>query len=173
MPVQLRLLCPPPRRFTPAAGITNSSFVPQPSFVKRQKVRGAKARGLSYQRKVGAYLQQLFGDRCKVGAWIRFYNSSGGHYCQPDAIITDHSRNQIIVVETKLKHTSDAWWQLRELYEPITKHLFGSKIWRFAVCEIVKWFDPSSSFPEAIHMLPDPTKARPDKFNVHICGRGL
>lgn len=72
-------------------------------------------------------------------------------------------------MEIKLQHTPNAWWQLEMLYLPVLSAIFPSGDWEYALVEVVKWFDPSVSFPVTFQKLPDPLFAEPGRFGVHIC----
>ena len=116
------------------------------------------------------------------GPWFRFaqvapYGDSSARsrswsqpwlWCQPDGLDIDIRRGLITIVEFKLQHTSAAWWQTRRLYEPVVKAVFGTELWRFAIVEIVKWFDPDTAFPERFSFIPHLSAITPGGFHVHI-----
>jgi hypothetical protein len=72
------------------------------------------------------------------------------------------------IAEIKLKHTADAWWQLRRLYEPVLAKLFGADQWRFSFLEIVRWYDPHTAFPQAHALIREPSRMTPGALGVHI-----
>ena len=90
-------------------------------------------------------------------------------WCQPDGLLFLPYSGQIIIVECKLKHTSDAWWQLKMLYLPVIAKAFPEHLWKYGLCEVVRWYDPDVFFPEAIRLIPDVAKVGPKDFGVHIC----
>ena len=107
--------------------------------------------------------------------WLRFAQllpagarSRSWSWCQPDGLDIDIRRGLITIVEFKLQHTSAAWWQTRQLYEPVVKAVFGAAQWAFSIVEIVKWFDPDTAFPERFSFIPSLADARPGAFHVHI-----
>jgi hypothetical protein len=133
---------------------------------------GARGRGIRYEAKGHDYLDGLAKGMYVPGPWFRYINIAGGHYwCQPDGLIFDFNRGIITIVEFKLKHTSDAWWQTRKLYEPVVSHVFGKTLWRYTIVEIVKWFDKEVPFPETFNMARSPFDLTVGSFNVHIWGR--
>lgn len=67
--------------------------------------------------------------------------------CQPDGLIFNFHRGTIVIVEFKLRHTSEAYYQLTQLYAPVLSHLFPRPLWRLGLCEVVRWYDPSTIFP--------------------------
>jgi hypothetical protein len=75
---------------------------------------------------------------------------------------------KIIVVEMKLQHTAEAWWQLRYLYLPVLTKAFPPSLWKFAVCEVTKWYDPATVFPERVKLKAEVLDTAPDEFGVHI-----
>lgn len=102
--------------------------------------------------------------------WFKFLvsGSKRPRYCQPDALILDPHQGKLYVVEYKLHHNPDAWWQLRSLYEPVLRTAFPPEFWMMTLVEVTKWFDPVTPFPEEITMCPDLSVAKPGHFSVHI-----
>lgn len=116
-------------------------------------------------------LEDNFGDSYVPSPWLNFLGSRGVHWCQPDGLLFDIQRGVIAIVEIKYQHTTDAWWQLRRLYEPVLSALFPPSLWRFTVVEIVKWYDPQVPWPEPIRMLPQVSEGfalSPRQTGVHI-----
>ena len=115
----------------------------------------------------------MLGERCILGPWIKFKsaNQPGKFlWCQPDALILNIRLGTINIVEIKLRHTSDAWWQIRSLYEPVVRRIFG-KEWEYLPIEIVKWFDPHTKFPERLEFVKDVIDIpmlSPGKFHIYV-----
>lgn len=97
-------------------------------------------------------------------------DSKKAYYCQPDGLDFDFDKGLITIVEFKLQHTSNAWWQTRELYEPVVRKIFPSSLWEIAIVEIVKWFDPDAAFPERYNFVKDLSfsTVKPNEFHLHI-----
>lgn len=87
-------------------------------------------------------------------------------WCQPDGLLLDLYAGRIVIVEIKYQHTPDAWWQVRQLYQPVVRSAFGPD-WDIRACEVVKWYDPAIGFPEPVALAKDPALVR-DTFGVHI-----
>ncbi|MFQ5741977.1 MAG: hypothetical protein ACE5HV_00130 [Acidobacteriota bacterium] len=66
-----------------------------------------------------------------------------------------------------MRHTSDAWWQIRKLYEPVLRSVFGPD-WDYPVLEVVMWFDPDTPFPEILCFARHPHEVPAQAFGVHI-----
>lgn len=139
-----------------------------PPFIVKQKVRGKRAEGRRYERKVQEHFLATIPEYVP-SPWIKYQstNRSRWQWCQPDGLIVDIKRGRIVVVEVKLKHTSDAWWQVRRLYTPVVSHLFGAE-WQVEALEVVRWFDPFTAFPEQIEMCENPRGHWNGRFRVHI-----
>jgi hypothetical protein len=136
---------------------------------------GVRLDGIRYERKVHTAFQQIYspegrGALYAPAMWIRYVDNSRRKYAQPDGLLLDLRRSFITIVEIKLKHTIAAWFWLRELYEPLIRKIFGSR-WKFAVCEVVKWFDSGISWPEPLRMTADPSALMANEFGVHIWKR--
>ena len=161
--------CPPPRGFKPARTITWAHLRPgPPSFIKRKRPRGRKALGVRYERKVLDHLETSASLPLLRSPWIEFGELEQGRprWCQPDGLLLDPWEGRIVLLEVKYQHTADAWWQLTQLYSPVLQKLLPQ--WDICKVEVVKWFDPATSFPEKPLLLPDPVDAGRDGIHVHI-----
>lgn len=160
------LQCPPPQRLVPANNVRVALISTLPPFAVRQKRTGKRLQGIIYEQKVQEHLMLL--DPLYVpGFWINFLADAGWKYCQPDGLRIDVDSGVITLVEIKYQHTSDAWWQLKALYLPVLEKLFPASLWTFEFCEIVKWYDCATPFPEEVQLVANPF-ASSDKFKVHI-----
>lgn len=149
-----RALPQPPDRFVPALGVTNACYAEKPLSIVETRHKGKRAEGLRFQRKIEQHISALYPRNLQIGPWIVF-NTPQQHsrYCQPDIVITDGITNKVIVIETKLRHTPTAWWQLEQLYVPVLQTIYRkSKIVKIEVC---RWFDPHTSFPVRFEIIDD------------------
>lgn len=162
----------PPRRFRPAGVVEWVEFSPTPPpFVHEKKRKGRRAEGIRYEKKVHLLNEARFGEVYIASPWFRFMEVGADRprWCQPDALMIDFERGQITIVECKLQHTADAWWQLRWLYLPIVAKAFPGTLWKIGLVEVVKWYDPATAFPEKVKMRADIKDVQPGEFGVHIC----
>lgn len=158
--------CPPPSRFVPAIDVKFAKIISVPPFIKHKRYHGRRLEGIKYERKAQEYLSQI--DDCYIpGFWLSFLAGGNWRYCQPDGIRIDIQAGRITVVEIKSHHTSDAWWQVTQLYKPVLTHLFPEELWTYDYCEVVKWYDPDTLFPAHVHLVADPFRPSSD-FKVHI-----
>lgn len=140
-----------------------------PSFACAKGKRGsaAQAHGNRYEKKVQRYLTKHYPGTYIPSLWFRY--SVHGHphwnYCQPDGLLFDFNRNLITVVEIKLGHSLRAWKQIRTLYEPVVKRVFGP-YWRYAACEVASYHDPAIVFPEPLHYITRLSFSRPGQFGL-------
>ena len=88
-------------------------------------------------------------------------------WCQPDGLLLDIQRGRCTIVECKLQHTIDAWWQLTDLYLPVVRAALGPT-YIYSICEVCRWYDSRVSFPEEIRLSPDVFDVPPHRFGVHI-----
>ena len=160
---------PAPQGFKPAGEVLAASFATPPAIRKR-RYTGARLAGVRYERKVQEYLQTFYGDRYIASPWLRFFPREEGarwRWCQPDGILIDLAKGRITIVEVKYQHTSDAWWQVRHLYLPVLRKMFPEAYWEFDFCEVVKWYDPATPFPEKTVLAQEVSMKHPS-FKVHI-----
>jgi hypothetical protein len=125
---------------------------------------------MRYERKVQCYLLDIFPHHYIASPWFTFQKHEGDKrvWCQPDGLLIDLQLGLITLVEVKLRHTSDAWWQTRQLYLPVVRRLFGSRMWEYNILEIVRWYDADTLFPERYKLCPEIGGLAVDKFGVHI-----
>lgn len=160
----------PPRNFIPAGLIREAQFVFEPPEFTEKGNNGTVAQhaGNRYETKVHRYLYGLFPDQYLPAPWVRFHSQGQRRrWAEPDGLVIDIREGTIAIVEAKLSHTLDAWFQLRRLYEPLIRHIFGHS-WSYYIVEICGWYDPAVQFPEKVCMAPDLSKLGINEYNVHI-----
>lgn len=158
---------PAPLSFRPAGKVL-SAKLSLPPALRQKRYTGRRLAGVQYERKVQVHLEGIYGPRYLAGPWLQFYTGGAWRWCQPDGLLLDPVRGRITIVEVKYQHTSDAWWQVRGLYEPVLRVIFPASLWSFDACEVVKWYDPATLFPEKTVLAQDVGMEHPS-FKVHIC----
>lgn len=163
------------RVFKPAGVVTGATFLSSPPLFTSTPVHHTKAQklGLRYEKRVQGYLQKLVAGRNDVsvlfGPWVLYHNRSNGptaaNFCQPDMVIIEGSK--VTIVECKLQHTNDSWHQLRLLYEPVLKKIYGSSC-KIALVEICKWYDPHTYYAESFYYCENILEAEVGKLGMHI-----
>lgn len=99
--------------------------------------------------------------------WFQFQRyGNRQEFCQTDGLLFRPKQQKVLIIEVKYKHTPDAYWQLEEKYVPVVRKLFPE--WEISTLEIVKWYDPSTSFPVEVSLKKDILLASPNEFGVHI-----
>lgn len=162
---------PVPKGFKAAGEVQNVKHLAvEPVFTCYTRLRGRRAEGVRYERKLQVFLQEFYGKFYIPGPWFSFYEVGFGRirYCQPDGLLFQPYEGLITIVEAKLQHTAAAWWQLRLLYLPVIVKAFGGTRWRFAVCEVTKWYDPGITFPEKPRLRASIADTEPGEIGVHI-----
>jgi hypothetical protein len=150
----------PPRGFVPAQDVRRAKILPgQPAFITRRRARGAKARGVAYERKAQRYLAECAIGKPRAeyisGPWIEFEDASGRRWCQPDGLFLDHEHSVCIIAEIKYRHCAEAWWQLWRLYLPVVRVLYRS--YGYGCLEVVRYHDPQTPFPARYTFTPEAT----------------
>lgn len=169
-PLSTRLTAPPPRGFKVVTHVdwVQHSARPPPFLRQRRRRRGSRRAGELYEAKVHTELTSRYGGGYVPSVWWRFSDNGEIRWCQTDGLLFRPLERCITILEIKLQHTPDAWWQVKHLYYPVLKKAFPEDIWSFNFCEVVKWYDPAIVFPEYHHLAADPLAIGPGKFGVHI-----
>lgn len=170
-PQALRLSrCLPPPSFTPVREVVRAEFVKPPSFDMnpRRGHTGARAAGLRYERKAHDLLENRYGWRYLRSPWIRFYGEGKVRLCQPDGLLFDFARGRITILEIKLRHTPDTYYQVMDLYLPVVEVLFPRKLWDIRLCEVCGWYDVATKFPYPTQLRENPEDAEHGFIGIHI-----
>lgn len=160
----------PPQNFKPAGNVEFARMIAEsPPFTRKTKYTGKRAAGIIYERKAQKHLEFLYPETYVPGPWIYFREegSSKHRWCQPDGLVIDVVTGVVTCVEIKYNHTSDAWFQVKKLYQPVLRHIFPTPLWKHQCCEVVKWYDPAVRFPEPTQLTTDITRDT-SKFKVNI-----
>lgn len=120
-----------------------------PPHAKRNiRRRGARAKGVAYERKFQRHFQSSHPVQYLPSPWIRYKLVSGAlKWCQPDGLFFNVQAGIITIVEVKLSHTPDAYDQLWNLYHPVLEKIFSPRLWSIRGLEVVRWYDPYVGFP--------------------------
>lgn len=139
-----------------------------PHRCERRNLRGVLRQGIRYEKFVQKKLTAAYGDNYVPSPWIEYGTEAGKFVCQPDGLLFDLRlpNPRLTIIEIKLRHTAKAWWQVRELYEPVCHKLFEQ--WPIAACEITQYFDRCIYFPERYTLIPEPQRSPVGRFSVFI-----
>lgn len=160
------LLLPAPEGFRPAGRVLEAKFCTPPA-IRRKRYTGRRLQGVRYEKLVHAHLESFYGEKYLPSPWVQFFAEGKWRWCQPDGLLLDLAAGRIIIVEVKYQHTPDAWWQVRKLYQPVLQAMFPQSLWAFEVCEVVRWYDPATLFPERVVLAAEVGMQHP-AFKVHI-----
>lgn len=144
--------CPPPaKHFLAALGVRYAKFLPsRPAFIRRGRSRGRFAVGMRYEREAKEWLSLFALGRADLvyqdGPWLEYADETGKRWCQPDALLVNAAKRTCTILEIKYSHTSDAWYQLKQLYLPVLRVAMPG--YSFSMLEVVHWFDPQAAWPE-------------------------
>lgn len=150
----------PPQGFRPVLGQVSSVSMSRSGFARARVSGGANGHtaaqhsGLRYEDLVQEHLSAVFPDYLQ-SPWLRFTEHTefgdDKRACVPDGLIL---RPPVAVVfEAKIRHTTDAWFQLRRLYAPVVAALRG--ITQIYLVEVCSSFDPTVLNPEPIARILD------------------
>lgn len=96
----------------------------------RARARGAKAKGLQYERALARALPWA-----QHGPWFEYEDSKGLGLCQPDFVIEEEER--VIVLEAKYTWTLQGHLQIEQLYRPVLEMLLGKPVVGIEVCKVL------------------------------------
>lgn len=126
---------------------------------------------MKYEEKVHRIFEDRFALRYFPSIWWKYYSKDRVRYCQTDGILIDEERKRILIIEIKYSHTSDAFWQVENVYVPVLRKFFERSNFSIATCEVVKWFDPSVSYPKQPNLRESLEAVKVGEFAVHILNR--
>lgn len=161
------------RRLQPAVDVLSAHRCQQPHWIRRGRARGAFAAGIRYEKQALSYLVEctlgLPNVRVVEGPWYEFQCREGKvRHCQPDAVLFNKDQAVGIIVEVKLKHTPDSWWQLQEIYRPVLR-VAHPDVRAWGILEICHWHDPATKFPQRYDFTDNPLVIRSAaRVSVHI-----
>lgn len=100
----------------------------------------------------------------RFNQWIRFHDTNGTGFAQPDVIIdTPHG---IYILECKYTYTDMGWEQLERLYIPLVRHLHpGRPVFGVEVCKVL---DETRPLVVGLSFLDSPP---PPRLTWHFLGR--
>lgn len=120
-----------PRR---VSQIATAMFLPSSPW-PTVRLRGSRAKGISYEKMVGRWLREwaktLPGVTLHSGQWLKFQDSSGPGHAQPDHYLVFPSL--VLLIECKLKQNTCAEGQLLHLYRPLLEHLYARPVFTIQV----------------------------------------
>ena len=136
----------------------------------RRPTRGAKGNGIRFEKRVVETLEKTHSNFFSGPAFSfkTIYNPRV--VCIPDGLF--FLKEEIVVVEIKLRHTVDAWYQLTQLYAPVVGMVFPNR--RLRLLEICSSYDPVERFPEPYLTVSDLNsflRASGPRMGVWIWGR--
>jgi hypothetical protein len=96
----------------------------RPKFIPKARLRGSRAAGVTYEKKVGKVLRHLFGTKAvHSGVWFEYADSVRQGVCQVDHYVL--REEVVLLIECKLSESLEAWGQMRDLYAPILRRAYG------------------------------------------------
>jgi len=106
---------------------SRTEFCDPPEWIGKLPTKGAKGRGIAYEKKVKKLLLEEFEDSFDVllGPWVRHGSISHWEYRQFDALLV--GKRRVFLIEIKLSHKADALTKLLEVYLPLAKKLYSRR----------------------------------------------
>ena len=117
-------------------------FIKQGPWGGVTKLKGARAKGKTFERTVARHLSRvMMYEHPEIAVihnqWIEYIQENKVHYCQPDILLI--SPDKVIIIETKLTQSLCANDQLFYLYAPLIKRLYpDKKVFCIMLCKNVK-----------------------------------
>ena len=102
-----------------------AKFLERGPVFKKKRVRGLKAEGLAYEKKLVAALQELAPKALWHVPWFSYKESEDDRlrYCSPD-ILTMSPDGTVLIIEAKRSCLLSAYTKLQDLYLPIVQKAF-------------------------------------------------
>lgn len=145
-------------------GLVYAAPCERPDFIPQARLRGSRAAGLRYERRVGAALPQARG-----GLWFHFLDRNGPGHCNPDLVLD--LGDVLAVLECKLTETEQGRLQISELYRPVLRYALGREV---IGVQVARNLTPRTDLGVVVHSLSEAlTRARGgDIPTLHWVERG-
>lgn len=105
-----------------------------PSFAQGvRRPRGAKAKGLKYEREIAQTLGCSAGSSWIAGQWFEFADANGKGYAQVDFMSIQS--DAVVVLEAKLSWCPEGHTQLEQLYRPLIEMAFRKPMVGLVICK--------------------------------------
>ena len=88
--------------------------------------KGAKGRGLSFERKMKKFLDKLDVDFVH-DKWISFVDLNGAGMAQPDFLVVKD--DFVLLIECKLRESESGYEQMLSLYKPLVEMLYNKPVY--------------------------------------------
>lgn len=145
-----------------------------PSFVTKHRLRGAKGAGLRYEYQAQPVLATICRESSRVieylaSPWFVYRTKDSPNrwnYAQPDGLAIAPNDGCVYIVEIKLRHTADSYFQLLDRYLPMMETFFGPG-WKFIPVEVCRWYDPHTAYPCKVSLREHWLESRPNEISVH------
>ena len=109
--------------------ILSATHCAPPDFARTRRPRGAKSKGLAYERA----LAKALGPSWKHGLWFQYQTENGTFYCQPDFF--GIYRGATYIIECKYTWVAGAFDKLRALYIPVLEKALAQQAFGIVVCK--------------------------------------
>lgn len=134
---------------------------------RETNLTAAQAAGHRHERRMHKYLETIAPRDYLASPWIEYETALGDWgVCQPDGILFFWDAGILLILEAKIRHTEQAYWQTENLYLPVVGVLFP--LWEYAICEVVRWYDPAVRFPVQPQIVTELAYCSASTFNVFI-----
>lgn len=161
----------------PAGNVLEARYASHaPKFIKPTKQNRTRRAGVLYEEKAQGYVLRCVAEThsehltIQRSPWLAFRSEGDREdqvrFCQPDCLIFDSWERKLTIIEIKLQHCSEAFDQVRKLYEPVLKIMFPNHL--IAALELVQWHDPHVVFPETYYLEPNILLSQANRFGIHI-----
>ncbi len=146
-----------------ALGLLNAQAGFNLEWKQPQSSAGFAQRGLRFERKVVKWFEATYPSRFLAGLPFTFQTSRKRGMAVPDGLLFSPDWRTCCIVEVKLSHCSDAWWQMEAFYKPIVAEALHG--YRVICLEVCKSYDPWVKLPrpsELLSSVEDVFQARED-----------
>jgi hypothetical protein len=147
------VLIPPPKWFNPIQGEIKGAHFTSARPPASRGTTAARRAGIAYEKRVLKFLEREFSSRLRRSPAIGFYDDAGKRLAIPDALLYLDS-DRIAILEIKISHRSDSFFQLNNLYRPLIERLVRPGV-KVSCVEICRSFDPSVAYPCTFDVIQD------------------
>jgi hypothetical protein len=140
----------PPLSFRALQGTPRNVNISVTSYTRGHGNSAAKVAGLRYEEKVQKELSSRYMAYTPEPRLTFDQDDGTTRFVKPDGLLI--FPEYAVIVEIKISHLPEAWWQLHRLYRPVVEALLKKPVHCLEIC---RSYDPAVAWPGPVDLCDD------------------